>query len=807
MNENKTEKKDILNLWRDKEQNISVIEEQKNSTKSRKLVEENVITEKDSKNLHFATLSRASVGNSRRLPTRKIRDHPQHSQSLKTLERVESDHLDLRIDEALKNHEKEKAEQILNEQEEQQRLEKERKRKEAEQKAFQELFNLSILKKTEEATEKILIQVKGTRNVKSIRVELSSKSLNNDDVFLLDTGGKILYLWNGKNSNRVKRAKALDLATRIKNKERGGNAKIITINSGEEDQQFWEEIGGKEEISQPSINSADIIEDFLLYQANLNGGYESVEFKKLQKSMLESDFCYILDCKTEMYVWIGKRSPESMRQVIFETAKELLKTSKRPDWATGIKIRRLVEGGETILFQEKFCDWPNSLLIHVSSGDEMGSWGRNIAKTQKITKYDSTKMLKHHNKRPEIATVDDGSGEVEVFLVNEFGKETVPQQEQGNFYSNRCYLVWYRYNYRTGPKGNYVKHILYFWQGRDSKKNDIGASAFLIKDMVSQMKDSDVSQERVLQNKEPAHFLSIFKGGFIVHKGADTQIEALYRLNYLHSNLVAIQCPRKASSLNSRNSFILKTKGTLFLWQGKLVSDEENVAGVIFVSKIKQDAELEMLQEGLESENFWMHLGGKTVYADVDLLNNRKFIPKLFQCSESTGVYEVEEISSFYQNDLELTNAYILDAFSQIFVWVGIHCSPYVKKMTLETAVDYSKVCQEKEERNQTPVYLVSYSVEPLLFKCQFPSWYDFPSQIKEEASEPILVEEVLKQYQKSFTLEEIMSNPPDYLDKSNLENYLLDEEFEKVFGMSKEIYRKLPIWKQTEKKKQVGLY
>ena len=44
-------------------------------------------------------------------------------------------------------------------------------------------------------------------------------------------------------------------------------------------------------------------------------------------------------------------------------------------------------------------------------------------------------------------------------------------------------------------------------------------------------------------------------------------------------------------------------------------------------------------------------------------------------------------------------------------------------------------------------------------------------------------------------------------LDVSKLEAYLSDTEFVKIMGDTRENFYKMPAWKQTNKKKQVGLF
>lgn len=78
-------------------------------------------------------------------------------------------------------------------------------------------------------TQPILIQVTGARNAYAELVPLSSKSLNGDSVFILDTGS-IIYQWNGSNTSRVCQARGADIANRIRKQERGGAANIISVN-------------------------------------------------------------------------------------------------------------------------------------------------------------------------------------------------------------------------------------------------------------------------------------------------------------------------------------------------------------------------------------------------------------------------------------------------------------------------------------------------------------------------------------------------------------------------------------------------
>jgi septin family protein len=68
-------------------------------------------------------------------------------------------------------------------------------------------------------------------------------------------------------------------------------------------------------------------------------------------------------------------------------------------------------------------------------------------------------------------------------------------------------------------------------------------------------------------------------------------------------------------------------------------------------------------------------------------------------------------------------------------------------------------------------------------------------------------VDEALQVFYKKYPYEVLKSNPPKECDKGQLEAYLTDEEFEKVFKMTRQKYYEQPKWKQLRQKKEVGLF
>jgi len=112
-------------------------------------------------------------------------------------------------------------------------------------------------------------------------VELSVASLNQGDSFVLDAGTKI-FLWNGKGSNPMEKAKATDCALRMKNKDKKGKAEIVVIgfscshhpfmsyetlirecaeegkpNNEEDEEEFWSLMGGKVSVASAEAGGED----------------------------------------------------------------------------------------------------------------------------------------------------------------------------------------------------------------------------------------------------------------------------------------------------------------------------------------------------------------------------------------------------------------------------------------------------------------------------------------------------------------------------------------------------------------------
>ncbi len=90
---------------------------------------------------------------------------------------------------------------------------------------------------------------------------------------------------------------------------------------------------------------------------------------------------------------------------------------------------------------------------------------------------------------------------------------------------------------------------------------------------------------RVVQNKEPDHFLLVFRGKMVVHAGGratgfknrsdgdsyDVDGTRLFHVRGTDAiNCRAVQVEEVANSLNSNDCFVLETPKCTYIWYGKV---------------------------------------------------------------------------------------------------------------------------------------------------------------------------------------------------------------------------------------------
>lgn len=636
----------------------------------------------------------------------------------------------------------------------------------------------------------VLIQMKGKKRIRSRKVKWGAQQLNSSDVFIIDCGLKI-YQWNGKKASKFKKARGLDVTTNLRVKERAGAAKAFILDEGKDEdtneyKELWNILGNPQNIPLTD-NKSDENEEILidrnttLYRLSEQQGNFKVKRiatnQNLSKFMLKSEYVYILDCLSEIFIWEGSKSTQSLKKMGKRIAMKLEENDKRPEWTT---TTREIELGETVMFKEKFIDFPSLLPISVSASDlqpKVSSTSQKLV--QKPIKAEDLIQLKDTNQEE---LYDDGSGEPTIWKVEGFDKVVYPKNMYGQFYSGDSYIIAYKYKKQMS---NNFKHLIYFWQGRDCSVNEKGASALLSVD-VSDSQEGEALQIRILQQKETKHFLSIFKN-FIIHLGKYNQKNPSQIIDIRESNVGIL----RAVGFNSDDNFT-NSNGVLLrlgndksnVWIGKNATKEE----IKYAKELSKSLSKNQIQETNEKDS---------------KITRKK--TRLFQFTGKTGVVEYSEIYDYSQDSLEDKDVFLLDADENMYLWFGTQAPFFVRKMSIEIALEYSKIQSQK-------LWVVRSCNEPDEFKVLFQAWGKIKFKninIQESSEKKIDAEELLKDYsRKTYSYNELLSDKlPEGLDQTKLETYLSDDEFYEIFKMSRTEFNKLAGYKQQDLKKKVYLF
>lgn len=602
----------------------------------------------------------------------------------------------------------------------------------------------------DDSHHKALYMIKGKKFARVKRVEISYQSLNSGDVFILDCDVNI-YTWTGKKANRMEKGRSLDLQKRLRDERMNRcKAEILLEEEGKESEAFWTELGGKGPIASAEAGGTDegfelaSVAEETLYRV----GAESAENKQvsidkveradiLHRSLLEHECSYVLDCTTEIFVWHGSKTTGNIRQEAVLYAEGLQRDGTRPEW---VDVTVTANGAEPGLFKVK---WKGLFEEYVDNPVKFANRLNNMNPVAKVRqerinvdallhpeKYAAAKEEEVGNERLVSNKDPNDDSDTAIYYIKNKQRVELPKEEYGTFYSENCYII----HYSIRIPGSSTRHIIYFWQGRLSSINARGYSAMLSAELAKQT-SRDAIQIRVVQNKEPEHFLSHFEGKYCVRSGKrhgwkKRQTHPTFYQVRGETNFAAraIQVRPHATSMCSSDVYILHfRRESLFVWTGTHAADTEKAFAKQFAAELSaQDSTddgdpiaLHEIQEDQEPEVFWQKLpGGKSDYSRV---SNMVKHPRLFLCSDRSSVFKVTECIGFSQEDLNDRTVAIMDCVQEIFLWIGAEATIRERKMATQTALDY--ILEAGRDPSSCHLYMTNSGAESYHFTAYFQGW------------------------------------------------------------------------------------
>ncbi|XP_011862595.1 PREDICTED: supervillin-like isoform X2 [Vollenhovia emeryi] len=784
----------------------------------------------------------------------------------------------------------------------------------------------------------MLILIKGRRHVQARLIEPVAESINNGDSYILVTKSEV-FNYIGKYSNVIEKTRAAEIASSIQQqKDLGCQAvQVITINddkltcSRNQVDKFWSYLGVVDSEKLNIVEAGHPDEDELYESAiiDTNMVYELKDEQLVSHEkfwgtlpkieMLDKNKILVFDFGTEMYIWSGKEISADKKKLATRLATEMwnngydysectvcpisatrmignqksdsrtnppAKMAKsRPKWCL---LAKLTQHVETILFREKFLDWPNvtgavktrgrndntrqidsTITVHLDEKDDMwlpsSTWVDFILEGCHLgrgTGHYDNELKKEY----VVATTS-----VMVWHIDEFSHTLLDGSSIGQFYSGDSYIVQWTYSVTiTGRElsGLPSKHsakgrdrfVYFIWQGRNASLNERGAAALLTVEL-----DSDRGpQIHVVQGHEPAAFLNLFSGRMVVHSGkkSEKKCEKRWRLyicrGTLETETFLIEIPCSTRQLRSRSSFILldTENAKLYIWHGnnslrhirentikaanKLKENRPEEAGL----SNKSNVEICQVEESREPEGFSKALGGinKKLYWSLETAEIQDHTPKLYHLSSISKKFRATEILCpyradlttpfpFSQDDLYQANQpalFLLDDKNTIWIWQGWWPDSGTedqsgsktvrwqaeRRAAMTTAIRYWRKTRNAQTTN-LPIYLIWAGLEPLQFINLFPEWTyrdDVAELNIEDGRNPgeILTaeNELARLTQSTYPPAQLLQRPlPDGVDPTRLELYLSQQHFRELLGMSKKEFQQLPVWKQVNLKKDIGLF
>ncbi|XP_021864178.2 villin-1 isoform X3 [Spinacia oleracea] len=573
-----------------------------------------------------------------------------------------------------------------------------------------------------------LLACKGEHAISVKEVPFSRSSLNHDDVFILDTESKV-YLFSGHNSSIQERAKALEVIKYIKEEKHGGKCQVATIEDGKfvgdsDAGEFWSIFGGYAPIPRDSSSFFKKQHDVpfvKLFLITIQGKLCETSSGTFSREMLDREKCYILDCDAEVYVWMGRCTSISERKTSITATEDFLRSQGR---STRSLVMVLTEGSETPKFKSNFVGWPqtdNPKLYEEGKG--------KVAAIFKQQGY-NIKELPEEYCQPLI----NCRGKLEVWGVNGDHLSIMPSEGDIKLFSGDCHIV--KYTYQSSQRD---ESILYAWLGTASIKEDRVDAISHIINMAKSTKGTPVLAQ-IFEGKEPDQFfwvtqrLIVLKGGtftryinFIQEKGfADNtysaRSSALFRVQGSSlENMQAIQVNMVAGSLNSSYCYILQTEAAVFSWIGSLTLSRDHDLLDRMLELLNPAWQPKSFREGGEPDEFWSALGGKVDYPREKEIRKHIEDPHLFVCNCSEDDFKVKEIFSFTQDDLTTEDVFILDCYTEIYVWLGSQSNVQPNLQTIQFGLKYLEGDILAQGLSlETPLYMVTERHEPEFFTCFF---------------------------------------------------------------------------------------
>ncbi|PWA69895.1 villin/Gelsolin, ADF-H/Gelsolin-like domain protein [Artemisia annua] len=207
------------------------------------------------------------------------------------------------------------------------------------------------------------VQGSGPENMQSIQVESSASSLNSCYCYILHKDS-LIFTWYGNQTN----ADDQDLAERQLDVIKP-DMQTRVHKEGSESDQFWELLGGKKKhLAQKIPREAE--SDPHLFSCTLSKGEDLTvcEIHNFNQDDLMTEDVYILDCHTDIFLWVGQEVPSKTKTQALAIGQKFLERDVLIEYLSlQTPIYIIMEGSEPPFFT-RFFKWDSKkFAVHGNS--------------------------------------------------------------------------------------------------------------------------------------------------------------------------------------------------------------------------------------------------------------------------------------------------------------------------------------------------------------------------------------------------------------------------------------------------------
>jgi hypothetical protein len=301
----------------------------------------------------------------------------------------------------------------------------------------------------------------------------------------------------------------------------------------------------------------------------------------------------------------------------------------------------------------------------------------------------------------------------------------VPPHFERVLFDQDMYLCAHEFAYSNGRP---IVEV-YFWIG-DEVPESTAQDAQLFAQREARSLGAKLIKLR--QGKETSEFLQALGGIVVTRRGTSSRYDSL---------APSILCGRRylgqitfdevdfaPVSLCAGFPYLVTKEGKCHIWKGKGSDVDEISSARLLGMDLTLTGELFEHEDGAESPAFWELFdgGAKPHSADHWKLkpNYSKYCSRLF-CSDADSRQQIFEVRPFTQSDLSPYSVYVLDAFFEIYIIVGMRAqSQYASfRNALNFAQEYAILAAGMEDRPFVPISTVVLEGIPRDMKSVFRKW------------------------------------------------------------------------------------